>query len=500
MVEQMQLTYEDRIAKLENRVEELESQEEDLKAELAETRAMAEKPTVAVVAPSELPSDSGKATALVRQTEMASPLVLDEAQWEALLEEASLTRGLEFHGYFRSGYGISENGDVMEAFQAPGAQSKFRLGNETETYLETAFLYTFPELQLADGVEFMVGIRPAYVVENALSSAETTLTLREAYGSAKGVLAGQAGASFWAGQRFYDRFDVHMTDFYYLDMSGFGGGIEDLEVGPGKLSVAWLGGSIDSVNSNASEPSNSINAKNSLDIRLDEIEVPGGEGLLWLDLAHSKSRNFPNGENVRIEGGSGFAGGIGHRSDEILGGRNIAMVQYGVGAAANFRSTTEDFSFLGAPPAPADPLQVNLGDAWHFRFVDDLVIEPSPALSLQTTFVWDEFNDGLRSGNSRSSWQSFGIRPEWNLTDHFSIAFEAGMDNVSVLDLPSGQLYKFTIAPQIKSGRGFFDRPALRAFATYAIWSDDLTDFVAPRTNPDDNSGFSFGVQVESWW
>ncbi|MGI9241898.1 MAG: carbohydrate porin, partial [Verrucomicrobiales bacterium] len=190
----------------------------------------------------------------------------------------------------------------------------------------------------------------------------------------------------------------------------------------------------------------------------------------------------------------------GHQSNEILGGRNLAVLQYGVGAAANFRSTSEDFSFLNAPLAPAAPLRVDLGDAWHFRFVDDLVIEPSPSLSLQATFVWDEFDDGLQGGDSRSSWQSVGIRPEWNLTDHFSIAFEAGMDNVSVLDYPSGQLYKFTVAPQLKAGRGYFDRPVLRAFATYATWSEELEGYVAPRTNSDDNSGFSFGVQVESWW
>ena len=262
MVEQLQQNYEGRIANLENRVEELETQKAELKQELAETRAAAEAKPVAVAMAT--PSGGGKGT--VGEATMA-PVVLDEAQLEALLDQASVTRGLEFHGYFRSGYGIAENGDVMEAFQAPGAQSKFRLGNETETYLETAFVYNFPELDLADGVEFMVGIRPAYVVENALSSADTTLTLREAFGAAKGVLPGQPEAAFWAGQRFYDRYDVHMTDFYYLDMSGFGGGIENIDVGLGKLSLAWLGGSIDAVNSNASEPSNSINAKNSLDIR-----------------------------------------------------------------------------------------------------------------------------------------------------------------------------------------------------------------------------------------
>src|SRR4029453_4298536 len=42
----------------------------------------------------------------------------------------------EFHGYFRSGYGVNSKGGQQIAFQAPGAGAKYRLGNEAETYGE----------------------------------------------------------------------------------------------------------------------------------------------------------------------------------------------------------------------------------------------------------------------------------------------------------------------------------------------------------------------------
>src|SRR5262249_56188161 len=42
----------------------------------------------------------------------------------------------EFHGYFRSGYGVNSKGGQQVAFQAPGAGAKYRLGNEAETYGE----------------------------------------------------------------------------------------------------------------------------------------------------------------------------------------------------------------------------------------------------------------------------------------------------------------------------------------------------------------------------
>jgi maltoporin len=46
----------------------------------------------------------------------------------------------EFHGYFRSGFGLNGVGGQQVAFQAPGAGAKYRLGNEAETYGELIFV------------------------------------------------------------------------------------------------------------------------------------------------------------------------------------------------------------------------------------------------------------------------------------------------------------------------------------------------------------------------
>ena len=47
--------------------------------------------------------------------------------------------GFRFQGYLRSGFGVAGTGDPQEAFRAPNAGAKYRLGNETEAYLETIF-------------------------------------------------------------------------------------------------------------------------------------------------------------------------------------------------------------------------------------------------------------------------------------------------------------------------------------------------------------------------
>src|SRR6185369_5019911 len=54
------------------------------------------------------------------------------------LEEQAKT--FEFHGYLRSGYGLNSRGGQQVAFQAPGADAKYRLGNEAETYAEMIFV------------------------------------------------------------------------------------------------------------------------------------------------------------------------------------------------------------------------------------------------------------------------------------------------------------------------------------------------------------------------
>jgi maltoporin len=46
------------------------------------------------------------------------------------------------------------------------------------------------------------------------------------------------GSTIWAGKRFYQRHDVHMIDFYYWDISGPGAGLENIDLGFGKLSLA----------------------------------------------------------------------------------------------------------------------------------------------------------------------------------------------------------------------------------------------------------------------
>ena len=63
----------------------------------------------------------------------------------------------------------------------------------------------------------------------------------------------------------------------------------------------------------------------------------------------------------------------------------------------------------------------------------------------------------------------------------------------------------FTIAPTIKPGGGYFTRPEIRVFATYAIWNHSLAQGAvintgAPPYNANQNQGWLFGSQMEIWF
>jgi maltoporin len=141
------------------------------------------------------------------------------------------TKDFDFQGYFRSGFGINSFGKSMTPFQAPSSQAKYRLGNEAETYLEALFLTETPPEITQEKATFDTFIRLALNVPNTKTNTSNTETsLRETYGIARGVIQSMPTATFWAGQRFYSRYEIHINDFFYRDMSGFGGGIEGVPV------------------------------------------------------------------------------------------------------------------------------------------------------------------------------------------------------------------------------------------------------------------------------
>jgi len=411
--------------------------------------------------------------------------------------------GFEFHGYFRAGYGVNGNSDTMEAFKAPNAGAKYRLGNEAETYIEATFQQNFLSRELLkDDVDFFTLLTFAYVTPtDDNNSFETTTSLREAYAGARGVWGSQPDAMFWAGNRFYEHISIHINDFFFRDMAGFGGGLEDLDVGNDmKFAIAWLGGSIDDLTSTGAAYTDNYHLnKNTLDLRLYKIKTGVGSLALYTDLAQFGGDEvvYSPTSTIDIKDSFGWAVGASLKTKFTTNVENRLTAQYGAGASDNFMA-------IMTAPKGVDLSTVSSydpGQARRLRITDDIVIETGNPISLQAIAVYEHYDNGMSKQNT-IDWFSVGARPIYHFTKYFSLAFEGGIDYTNQEDGPEGVLGKFTLAPQVQLGRTFFGRPVIRMFATYAVWSgsDSFEDAVAPVSYGNETQGLSFGVQMEAWW
>jgi len=400
-----------------------------------------------------------------------------------------------FGGYIRSGYGTDLQGQPLDVFKAPNSDAKYRLGNEAETYLEALGQFS---LQDEKGAVFETNMRLALVTPTSNSNAfETTLSLREAFVKATGVLKKQKGASFWAGQRFI-RTEVYIKDYFPRDMTGFGGGITDISLGRKvKMAFYYLGGSADKLNSDGTvRPTNEFSFnKSTFDLSFYDIDIGFGSLEVFTDLS------IFNGDVVETEEGDyiissdvGWALGLYHGKD-FEGGRNFIQVFYGTGAAENGMAIITQPMGLVAEPGQT----LSMDGIRRFRVIEDLKVDFSPHFSLLGVFIY-QYLDNNMAQNNIINWYTAGVRPVWFFNRYFSLAGEIGWDYTSQSGLDSGSLWKMTLAPQITPLNKILSRPVIRAYCTYATWSDAFMGQVAPNSFADQTQGVSLGLQMEVWW
>jgi maltoporin len=251
-------------------------------------------------------------------------------------------------------------------------------------------------------------------------------------------------------------------------------------VGVGKVALAYLAGARPDVTTE-----NGNYAKSNLDLRLYDVNAPGGTLAFWFDLATSKGGTTTTG--TAIPSSTGYAVGLKHQRLEWLGGYHAFYIQYGTGAASNFSTSVTD-------PTP------HIDSAERLLITEHVLLQPSDKFAIMPIFVYERKRDG-NPQHGWDEWVSFGARPELFFTKRLSLAFEAGFDHTrSSTGQYEGWLQKYTLAPQLGAGRKFFSRPVLRAFVTYAHWSNGLRGFVGGSAYSQKTSGLSFGLQAETWW
>jgi len=415
-------------------------------------------------------------------------------------------------GYLRGGFGASSQKGRMTCFQLAipgGLVSKYRLGNECEIWSETEFkivAYAGEDGSVAT-LHFMptvyipttyIGYSPTATTSSPAqytTSTGATVSFPNLYVDIAGV-PWLAGGTAWIGTRYYKRESVYISDFFYWNPSGVGGGVEDIHLGD-DLRLSYAVFAVDG------EPTSPDAASPPLPTQVDfgfrnDLQLRGirpyasGEFQIGLQYIADFSNNHDaNGDAVTH---SGWGVTVQH-VQKLLGGDNKLAFQYGKGGGTGFGTLSRfyypDFSLYFAP------------SEYRTRVVDVLTIQPTDSLGAQVGLVYQ--HDDLGNDGQKTNWYSAGTRVGYAFTEHVKLLGEAGYDLVKKSNGADPQwLAKFTIAPAITAGKAFGARPELRLFYTWAMWNEAARtatiDSGRLYTTTDLLSGANFGLQAETSW
>jgi len=384
-------------------------------------------------------------------------------------------QALEFSGYMRSGVGNSLNGGKQSCFQLPGAESKYRLGNECEQYAELELrqdVYSFDDGSVLS-VDGMASLYNQYNRELTFQGDNGAARLPQLYAQWSNLPA-LNGGSVWAGRRYYKRNDIHISDFYYWNQSATGAGIEDVLIGGLKYSYAL------SRKDNLYQE----NYVNRHDFNVAGFNTnPGGQlefGLSYLD------------KPERTDAHSGWAITAQHVQSEFLGGKNKLALQYGEGSGTGL-GYTGNFKLDNSSK--------------RYRIVEFFDWQVTPRFGGQVEAVYQK---DFRPDGGNQEWLSLGVRPTYAISEQFKLVTELGHDQVKAAD-GTRKLSKFTFAPTWSpKGPGFWTRPEVRLYYTYASWNAAAqraaNEFDAGSALSDSGAfgsarhGSNAGLQVEYWW
>ncbi len=470
----------------------------------------------------------------------------------------SLTRNFTFAMYVRAGTMFNGSGGAgsfhFESPDNPGG--RYRLGNENDFYMEPSFAQAHLLGDSPDVADASFRFTPNFFTHGIFhesflttnnsgfhNGSDFNIGMREAYVEMKNVIKSAPEVTFWAGQRFYDRYNTDPADWFWLDTSGFGIGAYNIHLGPGNLYIAWIGDNHD--NLGLLSNSNQINTvgntfEQTFDVRYKDVDIGLGKLSFVLIGNYAKgSEVTPNGGNTFTDV-AGFSDNITVRTSDAYGIGGGIIWQYDFGNKSYFRL----FSLWGwgLTNFSADNLGNSIGafqtdvnnfrlgrsasnvrqtglTTFHgsvnpypqstlFRSGFEFVWNVNPCFSFDWWGDWDHNNQGfqtigtnaagdIKNSNATRNWYGTAIRPVWWIADNIAIQGQAGynyVDNVRGYSGTNafgrgGSFGIFTIAPTIKPKGGYFTRPELRLFATYSIWSSSLKGTTTPIGEGGNTSG-----------
>ncbi len=444
---------------------------------------------------------------------------------------------VDLHGYFRQGFGGSSKGGDQVAFSNSGQDFKLRLGNEDNW---SEFEFVQPLLKDKNGVEWTMGFMLGWGNGFSQQIDIDRIALQQEY--LKATFPQLGGATVWGGKRFYHRHANDIYDYFYLNESGYGVGIEDVDVGFGKMAVAlmhyqaadnstdistgYINAAVTCAQAQANPASTADDLKAACpdtfkiggsyhpafwigDFRLEGIPVNPGGTLNLAVLLKVRSWNkevakgfitadFAAGELVPTYGGTLDAPDgkapdktqdfspfimVKHSQSGILNGGNNLAVTYKTGCFLN------------------DDCNENRR---KLTVSEDLSLSPTKEFSVVLAGIF--MNDQDDAKVKKNQW-SVGVRPLFKLADHFAIQGDAGSfwNKTDKSGAKANTMFLATVAPTITpftdAFYGAHSAPEIRFFATYANWNKEQDgDHKTFDAKGKTESGMTYGAQVEAWF
>ncbi|EKO3659202.1 maltoporin LamB [Vibrio metschnikovii] len=397
---------------------------------------------------------------------------------------ASLAAGsafaVDFNGYMRAGTAISNHGTGDQAFEKNGVG---RLGNENDNYYEFGFAKELKTGEQTWKVESMI----ASSDEGKSGWESKEINVAQFNVQAKGLFASDPDAVLWAGKRYYQRKDIHITDFYFLNTSGTGGGIENISIGDQKLSVALIQDGTGSVTREVDGEDKSIQTSTGyiFDVRLANIGV-WDNASLELAVAYNFATET-DGEKELADDGV-LLSAILHQG--LSNGFNQTILQYGTNG---YGKQVADFG----SGAWYDRGTSANNDASAFRLINWGVMSLGEQWEMGHQLAYMNGSD-ISAAKLSTDQYSAVVRPMYKWNDTMRTVFEAGYHGgkkAAGTETEDFGHAKLTVAQAWAMGDSFWSRPELRVYGSYL--HDTKND---DRFGTGNDSEFVVGVQVEAWW
>lgn len=379
--------------------------------------------------------------------------------------------GLEWTGYSRAGLGMTAGGGSQLCLGA--VRELGRLGNECDHYLESGLS---EELAVSATQSWKTKVSLAYAGSG--SEEDSSPTVKEIFAEGQGLVPGSA-ISGWAGQRFYQRHDIHHLDFFYWDTSNQGAGVDNISVGDSTLAVAWF----QTYREEASTGSDGSPLVNLLDGRINDVQL---SDVLSLDVGFVYAR--PSLNEAQRDTSSGFADGIMATAEVTWAidgdSRNVSVLQWGDGGYAHA------LRYEGGGQWYA--LEHSGHDARGWRFINWGEWQVAPQWTVAHA-LWAAHYQ--RSDFDNAHWAlSATTRPMYQLATHVRLYVEAGYFRADDGSWGQTEQAKATLAVAVAPTESYLSRPELRLFVSR------FHDFVEDQRFASGAGATTIGAQMEVWW